>query len=955
SSNFSDDLWIWNGSSWSAGTAFPSGVSGPLLVYNAGRNMMMVAGGVSISGVGERTIVADTYGFVNNSWVIIDRNSHPEKLSSAASAYNSSDKKIVMFGGNDGSGDTNVTWEFDGISWHRKTTATTPAVQSGHTMAFAAGSVNRTVLYTKDAKTYSYDGTNWTLRGSSALPGNREGARMVYDSYNNKIVLFGGGYYGSGSYYFAEGTYQYDYSSNTWTKVCGSGTACSTQPPDRNDFAMVFDAKRNVTVLYGGRGFLGDTWEWNGTSWTERTITDPEGDGNPANSMVSPEMAYHSESGSVLLFGGDLETDTFVIWKYDGTSYKLISSTRETLRKYHSSAYFADAGRMVFHGGLDVADNLAEGTLIYNVGKNLRPMQMFSVKTDSANIPEDARIEDVNVRFTGGAQGFSNNTVVSSISYDIFYGGAWISLGDIDYDVNNTVEYSFSVKDRRLIEGMRYGTRDQINLAFRPTVPAEGVWNDSRSVIQDVEMTVRYNLDGTVFTYPRYTSYYISSASATWQNARNDCISRGGDLLILNSSQEQSYVESLPGYVNTAYYWIGYHDIWYDLEWRSVSGTYVWQGTSTGSAQNDAYTNWYTGFPTTSSTSNCVLMNKSVYGGKWYNSTCTTARPYICELSRENSYMISTETKTWDNARTACLNSGADLVTIDGYNEQKTLETVASGRTSYYLGFTDRDVDGEWRWVSGSNRWNGTSAGSSYFYTNWYTSRPYSGTNYNHASFYANYSHKWNTPYYTSVLYYICEFDSPQFCSLNDEACINGDTCCSEVCDTDAGECVNCIAENYHGCDEKADCCDGNPCNTATDTCVNLLNTGESTCEEVGDCANVLDTCPGGKCCRANQVACSTTNDCCSTSDICYATTGKCCRFIGDYCTTVTNCCFGECVLSGFRKTCECRTYNTACTLGSQCCSGSCVSLKCAKAAAGKYCYSGTDCSSGTCFKNRCQ
>ncbi|HQO91953.1 MAG TPA: C-type lectin domain-containing protein, partial [bacterium] len=436
------------------------------------------------------------------------------------------------------------------------------------------------------------------------------------------------------------------------------------------------------------------------------------------------------------------------------------------------------------------------------------------VKTDTADIPDTARIEDVTVKFSGGADGFINNEKLGSIAYEIFYGGAWIPLGDIDHDTANTDEYSFTVNNRRLVEGMRFGNRDSINIAFRSTVPSEGIWNDSKVKMNSIEMKVRYNLDGDRIKYPKYGNYYISSATKNWQEARNDCINRGGDLLIINSEEEQQYIQSLSGYVDSSWYWMGFHDLGHDLEWRSVSGTYIWQGASTGSTQNDAYTNWYTGLP--SSGYDCVaLMSNITYFGKWYNTTCTTARPYICELNRENSYMISTDTKTWDAARTACIGFGGDLVTIDGYNEQKELETLASGAVNYWLGFTDRDVDGEWRWVTGSNRWNGTSTGSSYFYTNWYTSLPYSGTNYQYANFYGGYNYKWNTAYYTTSTYYICEFESPQFCSLNEDQCLSGNTCCSEVCNTDDQECVNCIEENYHGCDAKADCC------SSADSCYN--------------------------------------------------------------------------------------------------------------------------------------
>ncbi|HQO91698.1 MAG TPA: hypothetical protein PLX56_05135, partial [bacterium] len=122
----------------------------------------------------------------------------------------------------------------------------------------------------------------------------------------------------------------------------------------------------------------------NGTSWTQKTLYDPEGDGNPPANLRNPEMFHHSESGNMILIGGDIETDTFVVWKYNGISYELIDSTGETYRSDFASAYFGDNGFFLVHGGKDVANEYADGTILYNVGKYLRPAQIFSVKTDTA-------------------------------------------------------------------------------------------------------------------------------------------------------------------------------------------------------------------------------------------------------------------------------------------------------------------------------------------------------------------------------------------------------------------------------------------------------------------------------------------------------------------------------------------------------------------------------------------
>ena len=64
---------------------------------------------------------------------------------------------------------------------------------------------------------------------------------------------------------------------------------------------MAYDSQRGRVVLFGGygdSGGLADTWEWDGSTWVERTpATSP-----PARSGHA--MAYDSQRGRVVLFGG---------------------------------------------------------------------------------------------------------------------------------------------------------------------------------------------------------------------------------------------------------------------------------------------------------------------------------------------------------------------------------------------------------------------------------------------------------------------------------------------------------------------------------------------------------------------------------------------------------------------------------------------------------------------------
>ena len=63
---------------------------------------------------------------------------------------------------------------------------------------------------------------------------------------------------------------------------------------------MAYDAARQRVVLFGGfgGGHLGDTWEWNGTNWTQLT---PSTSPTARNAHA---MAYDAARQRVVLLGG---------------------------------------------------------------------------------------------------------------------------------------------------------------------------------------------------------------------------------------------------------------------------------------------------------------------------------------------------------------------------------------------------------------------------------------------------------------------------------------------------------------------------------------------------------------------------------------------------------------------------------------------------------------------------
>ncbi|XP_015256410.1 PREDICTED: C-type lectin domain family 7 member A-like [Cyprinodon variegatus] len=69
--------------------------------------------------------------------------------------------------------------------------------------------------------------------------------------------------------------------------------------------------------------------------------------------------------------------------------------------------------------------------------------------------------------------------------------------------------------------------------------------------------------------------------------------------------------------------------------------------------------------------------------------------PKVCP----SLYYISSTTNTWNDSRKDCLERGADLAIIDSKEEQDFLRKF---QKRLWIGLTDADVEGEWKWVDGS-------------------------------------------------------------------------------------------------------------------------------------------------------------------------------------------------------------------------------------------------------------
>ncbi len=165
---------------------------------------------------------------------------------------------------------------------------------------------------------------------------------MAYDAATSNVALFGG----LNSSDRALGD-TWTWNGTTWTKQ-----APATSPPPRGAASMAYDAATSNVVLFGGFGrarHLGDTWTWDGTTWTRQfPKTSP-----PAREGAS--IAYDAATSNVVLFGGDNAFTPVVFngtWTWDGTTWtRQFPKTSPPAREGASMAYDAATSNVVLFGG----------------------------------------------------------------------------------------------------------------------------------------------------------------------------------------------------------------------------------------------------------------------------------------------------------------------------------------------------------------------------------------------------------------------------------------------------------------------------------------------------------------------------------------------------------------------------------------------------------------------------
>ena len=308
----------------------PQKMLGQKMIYDPVGQRIILFGGSYYSG--SYTFYGDTWSYdvAQAEWTKLTPTGSPIARFNHAMVYDSDRKEIVVFGGFSYSGRVGDTWVYNIASnkWTNETPDKSPSRRSDPGAAYDAknkkviifGGYGHDDVMQGDTWAFDMETRTWTQMNPATRPAKRYGGVMVYDTYTERCLLFGGhmeGDDGSEMGYEKE-MWAYDYAADNWEKI-----PTTTKPLARYWHELAYDPEENRIILFsgsqGGGNDLGDTWIYSCSEvkWMQVSST------VSPSARSQPSMAYDTQTKKTFMFGGAdfIVSATFIyyndIWALD--------------------------------------------------------------------------------------------------------------------------------------------------------------------------------------------------------------------------------------------------------------------------------------------------------------------------------------------------------------------------------------------------------------------------------------------------------------------------------------------------------------------------------------------------------------------------------------------------------------------------------------------------------------
>ncbi len=259
------------------------------IVFDSHRGKAVLFGGSNA----QWQYVTETWEWDGSDWQQLSPQETPSERGDIAMAYDQKQQVVILFGGENQGSVLGDTWQWDGEQWHQLLPSNSPLARRGHKMIYDPLR-GRVVLYggydgmgTFFNDAWEWDGQQWTQISFETTSPVASGFVMAYDQASSRIVAFLSGYPG--------GTWVWQ--GERWAESLSGGEA----PGQRGSAKAIYDSTNERLVMFGGvqdGEFCNDTWSLKGLRWQK--IDTPL----TPTARWGHMMFYDSSQEQVIIFGG---------------------------------------------------------------------------------------------------------------------------------------------------------------------------------------------------------------------------------------------------------------------------------------------------------------------------------------------------------------------------------------------------------------------------------------------------------------------------------------------------------------------------------------------------------------------------------------------------------------------------------------------------------------------------
>ncbi|HEX8412169.1 MAG TPA: kelch repeat-containing protein [Thermoanaerobaculia bacterium] len=356
---------------------------------------------------------------------------HPSPRTQPRMVFDEQTGVVVLFGGrtneDPATGLTHAsseTWTWVRGSWQQVFPATTPPGRSSHSMVYDSkrgrivmfgGRKEATVVrtsFTFHDDTWVYQNGDWTELETANRPPSRHFASMAYDRVRDRVVLFGG-YRFQADNRTIEPLYDtWEFDGTNWTEIQKVG-------PSVDKPLMSYDVARNQLILLGiNTTFQTQMYRWDVETSSWKAVT-PE---KLPTCVHEATLDYQFHNERLVLVGGVCSSQTSPIeetWEWDGTNWTVLTTNQITRITGAAVAYDRKAEQLVRYGGASNFGTLQESyTTVLRRADGVRPAAWLNTGISGVPSPRSLAVfrrdpvRDTIVLF-GGLGEFSYGTAVS--------------------------------------------------------------------------------------------------------------------------------------------------------------------------------------------------------------------------------------------------------------------------------------------------------------------------------------------------------------------------------------------------------------------------------------------------------------------------------------------------------------------------------------------------------------